>query len=155
MYTTVSCSHVFEEGALQIQTALSKSRGWWEGGNTSSVDLLLTMESHGRTQIKPRYKHHSAYTKTLREHKLSISLLLISFFCPVPSFTCTHSTVLLTGWLHTSLCFFIKHNILVIQDTWWLNLARKGQIWSVNSPRKFWVYGTQTALLIKVTSFCI
>lgn len=48
-FTIVSCSQAFEEGALQIQIALSKDRGWWEGGNTSSVDLLLTMESHGIT----------------------------------------------------------------------------------------------------------
>lgn len=79
--TTVSCSHTFEEGVLQIQIALSKAGGWWEGGNTSSVDLLHTMESHSITQIKPGYKQHTPYTKTHRESALSISLSLDFFFC--------------------------------------------------------------------------
>lgn len=76
---TVSCSHPFEEGVLQIQIALSKAGGQWEGGNTSSVDLLHTMESHGITQIKAEYKQaHSLYkdtqTATCPSHFLSLSL---------------------------------------------------------------------------------
>lgn len=72
--TTVSCSHAFEEGALQIQIALSKAGGWWEGGNTSSVDLLHTMESHGITQIKPRYKQaHSLHKETQGERPVHLT----------------------------------------------------------------------------------
>lgn len=82
---TVSCSHPFEEGVLQIQIALSKAGGRWEGGNTSSVDLLHTMESHGITQIKAEYKQaHSLYkdtqTATCPSHFLSfLSLSFASF----------------------------------------------------------------------------
>lgn len=73
--TTVSRSHAFEEGVLQIQIALSKTgRGWWEGGNTSSVDLLLTMESHGITPIKPGYKQaHSLHKDTQGERPVHLA----------------------------------------------------------------------------------
>lgn len=73
--TTVSRSHAFEKGVLQIQIALSKAGGWWEGGNTSSVDLLLTMESHGITQIKPGYKQtHSLHKDTQGERPVHLTL---------------------------------------------------------------------------------
>lgn len=88
--TIVSCSHAFEEGALQIQIALSKEGGWWEGGNTSSVEstphngvtrhninkarvqatILLTQRHTGRGPCPPRF-------------------LLISFPVPIYSFTCS------------------------------------------------------------------
>lgn len=79
---TVSCSHPFEEGVLQIQIALSKAGGWWEGGNTSSVDLLHTMESHRITQIKAEYKQaHSLYKDTQTATCPSHFLSFLSFIC--------------------------------------------------------------------------
>lgn len=96
---TVSCSYAFEEGVLQIQIALSKAGGGgcWEGGNTSSVDLLHTMESRGITQIKPEYKQApSLHKDTPRAPCPSRFLFLLQFLLPpVLSFTCIHRQTLL------------------------------------------------------------
>lgn len=116
---TVSCSHPFEEGVLQIQIALSKAGGWWEGGNTSSVDLLRTMESHGITQIKAEYKRaHSLYkdtqTATCPSHFLSFLLFSFLFFL---SFFHLHTgcyTLLSALWVASTcpiICF--PQNIII------------------------------------------
>lgn len=36
---------------------LDVNLGWWEGGNTSSVEMVLTKESHSITQRKREYKY--------------------------------------------------------------------------------------------------
>lgn len=115
---TVSCSHPFEEGVLQIQIALSKAGSWWEGGNTSSVDLLRTMESHGITQIKAKYKQaHSLYkdtqTATCPSHFLSFLLFSFLFFL---SFICTQAVTHCyrhSGSLPHALLFVFPKNIII------------------------------------------
>lgn len=117
---TLSCSHPFEEGVLQIQIALSKAGGWWEGGNTSSVDLHHTMESHSITQIKPEYKqahssHKETQTATCPSHFLWIfhffSLLFILSFAHRLSHR--HIAIGTLGRCHTSYYLF-SLNIIII-----------------------------------------
>lgn len=120
---TLSCSHPFEVGVLQIQIALSKAGGWWEGGNTSSVDLHHTMESHSITQIKPEYKqahssHKDTQTATCPSHFLWIFFfsLLPFLLSPVHSFICTQTVTQTHCYRHSRslphilLFVFPKHN---------------------------------------------